>query len=457
MPGITDAIQHRWDMFETSPNIVQAQFEAAQGYAASAFQIAQGLLQALASIATSISSIDTNVVLEGISLDVPQFTDLKPVQPSFTMQQFSPPDHPAFQNIDLSDLVIPDPSSIMVRTDQVDPQAGGYSSQLLTALKAKMLRDIVNGGSGLGADIEQQLWDRDEARSLLDHQKAMDRIRAEWSTSGLPLPDGSLISALTQEEVDYVNRRGDQTKTIAIEMAKIADANTRFAVEQASRLEQILMSFQQTLQQRIFEASVATAKMQIETINAEIAKQRIMTDVYKTIADVRIEDAKAIVEIYTAQVQAYTAQIQAESTRIDSIVRTFLAQVEMYKADVSVYSALTDVEIKILDAQLRVAIERANLTLKDAELKIRQYEANKGLQIEAIKAEGSIAAQLVAGALAGIHASAQMSASDSAQYGWDASAVDLEPGKEQLARDLEASKEQNALAIAQLQAESSGA
>jgi hypothetical protein len=422
---VTDAIEHRWDLLEISPNVVQGQFEQAQAYAKDAYNIAKGLLQALSNIANGLNQIDTNVVLEGVTLDVPTFTSLKPVQPSFTMNTYSPPDHPTFNNIDLSDLTVPSVDNIIVRTDAIDPQAGGYSSPLLTALKARILYDIVNGGSGLGADIEQQMWDRDEARSLLDHQKAMDRIRSEWSTSGLPLPDGALIAALTQEEIDYVNRRSDQTKTIAIEMAKIADANTRFAIEQASRLEQILMNFQQVLQQRIYEASVATAKLQIEVVNAEIAKQRIMTDIYRTVADVRIETAKAIVSIYTAEVQAYAAQIQAEATRIDSIVRTFLAQVEMYKADVSVYSAITDVEIKILDAQLRIAIERAELTIKNAELQIRQYEALNGLKIEAIKAEGSVAAQLVAGALSGIHAGAQISASNSADYSYSASAVEV--------------------------------
>jgi hypothetical protein len=201
------------------------------------------------------------------------------------------------------------------------------------------------------------------------------------------------------------------------------------------------MDFQKTLQQRIYEASVATARLQLESINAEIAKQRIMTDIYKTIADVRIEDAKAVVEIYTAEVQAYTAQIQAESTRIDSIVRTFLAQVEMYKADVSVYDALTSVEIKILDAQLRIAIERATLVLKNAEIQIRQYEALNGLKIEAIKAEGAIAAQLVAGALSGIHAGANMNASDSADYSYNASAVEAAQVAAANAQTLEQMKE----------------
>jgi hypothetical protein len=453
---VINAIEHRWDMFEISPNIVQHQFELAQGYASNAFGIAQGLLRDLANIAGSLSQIDTNVVLEGITLDVPAFTSVKPVRPDFTMNVFSPPDKAPFNNIDLSDLTVPSVDEIIVRTDQIDPQAGGYSSALLTALKAKILRDITNGGSGLGEDIERQLWQRDEERDLLDHQRAMDRIRAEWSASGLPLPDGALISSLTQEEVDYVNRRLDKNRMIAIEMAKIADANTRFAVEQASRLEKILMDFQGTLQQRIFEASKATADLQIQTINAEIAKQRIMVDIYKTIADVRIEDAKAVVQIYTAEVQAYAAEIQAESTRIDSIVRTFLAQVEMYKADVSVYSALTDVEIKILDAQLRIAIERANLTLKNAELQIRQYEALNGLKIEAIKAEGSVAAQLVAGALSGLSAQASMSASDSAGYSFNPDALPIAELNAQSALQIESMKEQAAAAAAAAAAESGG-
>ena len=447
---ITDAIKHRWDMFEISPNIIQHQFELAQGYAADAYNVAQGLLKDLASIASSLNQIDTNVVLEGVTLAVPPFTSLKPVQPDFTMTTYSPPDKAVFKNIDLSDLIIPSVAGIIVRTDAIDPQAGGYSSALLTALKAKILYNVTYGGSGLGEDIETQMWQRDEARDLLDHQRAMDRIRAEWSVSGLPLPDGALIAALTQEEIDYTNRRNDKNKNIAIEMAKIADTNTRFAIEQASRLEQILMNFQQTLQQRIFDASVATAKMQIESINAEIAKQRIMTEIYRTVADVRIEEARAIVQIYTAEVQAYATQVQAEATRIDSIVRTFMAEVEMYKADVSVYEALSNVELKILDAQLRIAIERATLTLKNAELQIREYESLNGLRIEAIKAEGSIAAQLVAGALSGLQASAHMSATDSAGYSYNASEVELEAQREAAALQLESMKEASALEIAQI-------
>jgi len=47
----------------------------------------------------------------------------------------------------------------------------------------------------------------------------------------------------------------------------------------------------------------------------------------------------------------------------------------------------------------------------------------KGLRLEAMKAIGSINAQIVAGALSSVSASAQISASNSAQYGYSSSDV----------------------------------
>jgi C4-type Zn-finger protein len=399
-------------IYERAMVEVETQFGLARDYVTQARELATGLLNSLSTISDSIHQIDTNVVLAGADYAITPFTGVKPTKPDVTVNIGSPPARAVFNNIDLSDLTIPNISGLIIHTDPINAAVVTYESALLTALKARLLADVQT-------DIDRPLietakWNRARARDLLTHQDLLAQKRAEWSKSGLPMPDGALFAAIEAEDIRYANVYDDRSGQIAIEESNLAIKVRQDAVTQATQLEGILMNFLQTTQQRLFEASRATVEAQIQVYNAEVAKYRMMTDIYQTLANVRLTEAKTKVDIYIAEVTGYKAEVEAEATRIDAVVKAFSAEVDGYRADTQVYQALSTVEVEILRTQTNLAVSRAQLYSENARIQIAQYEALTGLRIEAIKAMGAIVAQEVAGALSSIHAAASMSRSDSA-------------------------------------------
>jgi len=399
-------------IYERAMVEVETQFALARDYVTEARGVAVGLLNNLATISGSINQIDTNVALEGADYAITPFTGVKPTKPDVTMNIGSPPAKGVFNNIDLSDLTIPDISGLTVHTDPINAAAVTYESALLTALKARLLADVQTDIDR--PSIETAKWNRARARDLLNHQDLLAQKRAEWSKSGLPLPDGALLAAIESEDIRYANAYDDRSGQIAIEESNLAIQVRQSAVAQATQLEGILMNFLQMTQQRLFEASRATVEAQLQVYNAEVAKYRIMTDIYQAISNIRITEAKARVEIYIAEVTGFKAEVEAEGARLNALVKTFMGEVDGYRADAQVYQALSSAESEILKTQTNLAIARAELYLKNADIQIRQYETLTGLRVETVKAMGAIVAQEVAGALSSIHANASMSRQDSA-------------------------------------------
>lgn len=399
-------------IYERAMVEVEQQFDLARDYVTEARGVAEGLLNSLKTVSDSIRQIDTNVSLEGADYSISQFTGVKPTKPDVTMNIGSAPAKRVFHDIDLSDLTLPDISGLTVHADPINAGAVTYESALLTALKARLLVDVQTDIDR--PSIETAKWNRARARDLLTHQDKLAAIRADWSKSGLPLPDGAMVAAVEVENVRYANAYDDRSGQIAIEESNLAIQVRQSAITQATQLEGILMNFLQTTQQRLFEASRATVEAQLQVYNAEVAKYRMMTDIYQAIANIRITEAKAKVELYIAEVIGFKAEIEAEAARLDALVKAFMGEVDGYRADAQVYQALSSAESEILKTQTSLAVARAELYLKNADIQIRQYEALTGLRIEVIKSMGAIVAQEVAGALSSIHASASMSRQDSA-------------------------------------------
>ena len=404
-------------IYERAITEVETQFNLARDFATSARGVAESLLNQLSSIADSIHQIDTNVSIDGIDYSPGAFSDEKPTVPETAMNIGSPPDRGVFDTIDLSDLTIPDVSALTVDVGHVDPAAASYGSALLTALKARLLSDVQTDIDR--PDIETHKWNRARARDLLTHQDNLDRIRADWSKSGLPLPDGAMLAAIEAENVRYTNSYDDRSGQIAIEEANLAIQVRQQAIAQATQLEGILMNFLQTTQQRLFEASRATIEAKVQAYNVEAAKYRILADIYASVSNVRIAEAKSKVDIYMAEVTAFKAEVEAEAARLDAVVKAYNGEVEAYKADVDAYEAVSAVEAQIMKTQADLAVSRAQLYLKNAEIEIAQYQGQINMQIETVKAMGQIVAQEVAGALSSIQASAGMTRHDDASVSYN--------------------------------------
>ena len=229
------------------------------------------------------------------------------------------------------------------------------------AIHDKILYDLQHGGPAIPADIEDAIFNRENERALLVHRENIDRISAEWSKRGFILPDGILAALISQADIEYANKRLDVSRDVAIKSFELGDQNTRFILEKG-------------------------------------------------------------LAWYQTKIQVYQVKAQAEISRINAIVQVFLGEAEVYKAGAQVYESTADVLIKRFDAQIRGALMRAELIIKDAEIDMKNYEVIATLRIEAMKAIGAINAQIVAGALSSVSASAQISASNASSYNYGAPA-----------------------------------
>lgn len=96
-----------------------------------------------------------------------------------------------------------------------------------------MYDTLTNGGTGMNASVEAQIWDRDRSRIL----KEADRLRAEvvqsWAAKGYSLPPGAETWQVLQIDKDAGDKIAQASRDVAIKQAEIEIGNVRFAVENA--------------------------------------------------------------------------------------------------------------------------------------------------------------------------------------------------------------------------------
>ena len=228
-------------------------------------------------------------------------------------------------------------------------------TELQGNIESKLSTMIAGETQAVPTSVQDAILAKDSERDAQILQDALDTISDEWSKRAFSIPNAMLISNLSQATIEHGNKRTDKSRDILIKNWELSDANIKFAIERG-------ITF---LLQRV--------------------------EIYKT-------------------------EISAEATRIDAILRKYLGELEGYKTQAQVHSVLADIDFKSFDAELKYEMARAELLIKNAEIDIKNFEVMKTLRLEAMKGIGSINAQIVAGALSSVSASAQISASNSADY-----------------------------------------
>ena len=130
-------------------------------------------------------------------------------------------------------------------------------------------------GTGLGADVEDALWNRQEERDLLDLQEAKDRVTAEWAARGFGLPDGVLTMLLMDLETKHSDARLTASREIAVKQAELALNNAHFAIESKIKEAEIWANVaikQADINLNAFTGTMS-AQMEIAKAMAQIASQ----------------------------------------------------------------------------------------------------------------------------------------------------------------------------------------
>lgn len=243
-----------------------------------------------------------------------------------------------------------------------------YTSSVLQALQAKILAWIDGSDTGLGSDAEQAIWDRGRDREARAKQEKLDSLE-RYQELGFALPPGVWLDAMLKIQNESEANQAGLSREIVIKEAELEQANVHKALDVAREMESNLMSYTNSVEQRIFESCRYATEAGISIYNAQVQSYVAFLDAFKA----RIEIYRAQIQGQLALVDAYKAQIQAEQTKAE----VNRAQVEAYKVQVD--AALSAVEVfkaRIGAIQAKAEIEKSKIMIFGEQ--VRAYSAKIG-------------------------------------------------------------------------------
>ena len=145
---------------------------------------------------------------------------------------------------------------------------------LVTSIGTWICNTINNGGTGIPAIIEDQIWERSRAREQQDMDRQKDETVYAFSERGFTLPQGALFAALQDIEFQHSQKVSTHSRDVAIKQAEIEIENIRFAIQQGINLRQIGLNAVNDY----LRAWLDTAKTAVDYANALVSAKLKLYD-----------------------------------------------------------------------------------------------------------------------------------------------------------------------------------
>ena len=243
-------------------------------------------------------------------------------------------------------------------------QESPYNSEVWDTLLDKVVDGIRNGGTGLDADVEQEIWDRAQRRQQSENEKLFRETEEYFASRGWEIPPGAMAGRLAEVSQEIAKNNTDLNGKIAIEQAELAQKNTQFVIEKGINLETILRDFFNNSAARALDAAKTIVGSAIDIYNARVAGYNLKIERYKAMAAVfeaRIRAALEAVEIFKAQIEGARVTAAVQQNLID----IYGKQIGAIETRVRLYAAQMD--------GVKVAAEIENLKLESFRLTTQAY------------------------------------------------------------------------------------
>lgn len=406
-------------------DLVAGRFDTTQELADESVESARGYMEELDAFLEVLVIPDTDDIEDIV------FPEILPIdfssRPSFTASLES---FPTFDD-DLPSAPtlksVPSSSSLFTPSvvEVTDPGAmtytpGAYNSDIRADLFAKILSDIRNGGTGLNPTVEADIYDRGRERQRVENEKLYRETEDRFTATGFGLPSGALSSSLQAANVEISGKSDQLNREITINQADLEQKNIQFSVDQAVKIESILLQAYNDQENRLFETAKAIAQSTIDIYNSITANQSLKLELYKTEADVfkiKVESALRENEVL---IQQYDTQIKAFVSQLDLEIKNAQLQVEAFRTEAMVFEA----ETKATGMYYEALVQENSLSVQAFSEKIKRqiaiieantggYIALKGLQERGFSGIMNVNAQLAASAMNAVNVSASQSISSS--------------------------------------------
>ena len=248
-----------------------------------------------------------------------------------------------------------------------------YIDQLLTDLKTQLDAWVNGVSTGLAPAVEQAIWDRDRAREIVASQRKIGESIRTFAMRGFTKPPGALSLDIQQALQDSQGVVSAASRDIMVKQADLEQSNRHFAFETAWKVEEGLITYQNQIAQRSFEAAKFAQQVGIDIFHEVVARYT------------------ADIQAYAAQVEVYKAEIQAQLSLLDIykaeieaqrlIGEINMEQVEIYKAQVSAAQAIVEM--------FRTEVEAANTEALLNKTQIDAFAAQVGAYAEQVRAKAA--------------------------------------------------------------------
>jgi len=253
--------------------------------------------------------------------------------PDFVRYILSTGEKPVAPTLDFPTMAFPD---VDVPIPNFDYSDSPYASELREALKAHLIDGVENGGTGLGPDVEEALYARNELR---DEQALLDRLDAaseEWSevsAGDLGIPDGALLASKRRLHQEYLAGRQTASKDITVKMAELARQQQEVYLKTGTELENVMETKHTADMGRSLEAAKVAPEIAIRTFEAAMTKVKVVAEIYNALAAKANAQAtifKTQMDGYLADVEVGSKELQASTQKYDSDVKGASAKSEAY-------------------------------------------------------------------------------------------------------------------------------
>lgn len=415
--------------------LVTERFELAEQVAVDQIALAETYLSSLSTLFANAVMPDSDIVYDSqdITLDS-DLTSNRPEAPTDEEMSIDVPADPVMgtlATISIPTITIPSYDLVEPGATELGYTEATYNSDLQAALKTVLIAFIEDGGTGLGATVEDALWERGRDRQTILNERTYDEANEFFASRGYTIPAGALSGRLTEALAEQTRADAQLNYEITIEQARLARAQSEYTMTAGLGLEGQEKEHFNNVANRTLEAAKVAVQVIVDIYNARVTAyvakvegSKLTVEAEKIKVDAAVAANRGIIDAYTADIDGFKAKLTAELGIVESIAKVYGFKIAGYEADAKVAALDLDAQIKTYQAKIDQANNQTTLTLKEAELTIQSYLGALQLTADAIKASGNISAQVAAAALSAVNASASLGDSVSRQASSSESDVD---------------------------------
>lgn len=272
-----------------------------------------------------------------------------------------------------SDLVLSSPAPFAVPSEQA------YDSAFTTAMRDELRRRL-NGGTGISASVEAQIWARAQSREAAVSAANVAEVMRNAEASGFSLPSGAMAAQLREAQKLALGKYAELSTDIAIKQAELEQTNVKHAIEQGIQLEARLIDYTNAMMGRAFDAAKYLAQNAIEVYNSLVAQYRANLEKFNAAVTVY----RALIDAERAKVDAYSAEVSGERAKVEinrALVDQQRLQIDLRNAEIALYRERL--------AATRAVLDLDNVRLQMFGERVRAYTAGisaESARVEAFKA-----------------------------------------------------------------------